>query len=206
MNYAEIVALALSYADRTDAEVANRVDDFLRVVESRINRVLKTMEMSIRTSTITITDKEYYALPTDFEGLRDIEIRDSASSSYKTTLQYLNPEQLNNISGIDGLKGIYYTIVANQIQIIPIQAPGKVIELIYYRKLIPISTTFPENWLSLYNPDAYVFGLLTEIHSFLKDKESIAMWDARFKEALAEIQFNDTSRRWSGTPMQIRQG
>ena len=106
MNYAEIVALALSYADRTDAEVANRVDDFLRVVESRINRVLKTMDMSTRTTTITITDKEYYTLPDDFAGMRDIEIREAASS-YKTTLQYLNPEQLNNISGLDGLKSVY---------------------------------------------------------------------------------------------------
>ncbi len=203
MNYAEIVALALSYADRTDAEVANRVDDFLRVVESRINRVLKTMDMSTRTTTITITDKEYYTLPDDFAGMRDIEIREAASS-YKTTLQYLNPEQLNNISGLDGLKSVYYTIVANQIQIMPIQAAGKIIELIYYRKLIPLSTTFPENWLSLGNPDAYVFGLLTEIHAFLKDKESIALWDTRFKEVLADIHTNDSMSRWSGTPLRIR--
>lgn len=206
MNYAQILALALSYADRTDLEVSNRLDDFLRIVEARVNRTIKTMGMCVRTHTVTIADQEYYALPDDFEGMRDIEVRESSAATKKTTINYMTPEHLNSISGLTSTVGTYYTIVANQLQIVPILEAGKILELIYYRKLIPLSTTFPENWVSLDNPDVYVFGLLVEISAFLKDAISKQLWDERFKEALADIQNNDSSRRWAGTSMKVRVG
>jgi len=206
MNYSQILVLALSYADRTDAEVSNRLDDFLRIVEARVNRTIKTMGMCVRTHAVTVEDQEYYALPADFEGMRDIEVRSSLAYTQKTTLEYMTPEQINHLSNATSVSGCYYTIVANQLQIVPILEAGKILELIYYRKLIPLSTTFPENWVSLDNPDVYVFGLLVEISAFLKDAISKQIWDERFKEALADIQNNDSSRRWAGTSMKVRVG
>lgn len=203
MNYSEIVDLALSYEDRTDAEVSSRIPNFLRIVESRVNRSLKTMGMCVRTRTATVEGQEYYALPEDYEGMRDIEIKDALVSTSRTTLQYATPDYINNLGNISGLGGVYYTIVANQIQIAPVQAGGKILEIIYYRKLIPIDTTFPENWLSISNPDAYIFGLMVEISAFLKDLPAKQLWDERFKEALNDIQINDTSQRWAGTSMKV---
>ena len=46
MTYNDIVNLTLGYADRQDDEVATRMDNFLRVTEARINRVLMTLDMS----------------------------------------------------------------------------------------------------------------------------------------------------------------
>jgi len=208
MNYTEVVNLALSYSDRSDAEVTDRMDDFLRMVESRVNRLLKTQDMAVRSLLQTIDEQEYYTLPSDYSGLRDIELRPSQNSRSRNTLQYLSPEQLNNRSSMPdkGSSSVYYTIVAGQIQIMPPQPDGKILEIIYYRKLLPLNDAQPNNWLSDSNPDTYVMGLLVEISAFVKDAEAKILWDQRFKESIAEISLDDSDSRWAGTALQTRAG
>ena len=203
MNYSEIRDLALAYADRNDTEVTSRIDSFLKIVESRVNRVLKTRDMSSRTTISTVLDQEYYTLPTDFAGLRDIEFRDTAASDIRITMQYLTPDQMNIVYS-NSLPGYYYTLIANKLQISPTQPSGKIIEIVYYQKLVPLTSLATTNWLSNSHPDVYTFGLLVEISSFVKDAEAKALWDVRFVDAVAAIQTDDDRIRWSGTPLTIR--
>lgn len=199
MTYDEITALALSYSDRNDDETKDRIDGFIKVVESRINRALKTMKMSTRASLSTVEDQEYYGLPPDFSGLRDIEI---VSDSGRITAKYMSPEQLNNLSpGSD----VHYTIIANQLQIKPSQL-GKTIEIVYFKTLNNLNSTAISNWVSIDHPDCYIFGILTEINAFVKDPAAMGMWDARFKEVVGEIELDDNQIRWSGTSLQTRVG
>jgi hypothetical protein len=203
MNYSEISNLALAYADRSDTEVTSKIDSFLKIVEARVNRVLKTRDMSSRTTIATVLDQEYYSLPTDFAGLRDIEFRDTATSDIRVTMQYLTPDQMNIVYS-NGLSGHYYTLVANKLQISPTHDSGKIIEIVYYQKLVPLTSLATTNWLSASHPDVYTFGLLVEISSFVKDAEAKALWDVRFIDAVNAIQSDDDRIRWSGTPLTIR--
>ena len=209
MNYEDIIATALSYSDReSDAELPSKLDNFLRIVESRIDRVLKVQRMTVRTLITTVENQEYYGLPDDFAGLRDIEIRsqdeDGVASKGRTTLKYLSPEQMNNLANV-GTSNIFYAIIANQLQLTPTQ-DDKVLELVYYRKLPNLTSADNTNWMSEDNPDSYIFGLMVEISAFVKNAESTALWDSRFKTSLAEIDFDDSITRWSGTAMQMRIG
>lgn len=203
MNYSEIRDLALAYADRSDTEVTSRIDSFLKIVEARVNRALKTRDMSSRTTISTVLDQEYYSLPADFAGLRDIEFRDTVNSDIRITMHYLTPEQMNIVYS-NSLQGYYYTLVANKLQISPTQPSGKIIEIVYYQKLVPLTSLATTNWLSASHPDVYTFGLLVEISSFVKDAEAKALWDVRFVDAVAAIQTDDDRIRWSGTPLTIR--
>jgi len=207
MTYDEIKALALSYADREDAEVSDRIDDFIVIVESRINRMLEVRKMSTRTQTTAIADQEYYGLPADFSGIRDIEISDLATGKFRQTRAYLTPDQMKIESAKNVISGtgrqVYYTIVADQFQIYP-PVTDKTIEIIYYQNLPPLTSVSPDNWLSFFAPDAYVFGILTEINSFVKDAQTSALWDQRFNEVVKQLDYDDARDRWSGTPMQIR--
>ena len=211
MNYATIVSTALSYSDReTDVELTNRIDDFLRIVESRINRVLKVQKMSVRTLLTTAADQEYYGLPADFAGLRDIEMRaqddtDGAARN-RYTGEYLSPEQMNTaVSFNENASNFYYTVIANQLQISPPQ-DGMVMELVYYRKLPDLTENDSVNWMSEDNPDAYIFGLMVEVSAFVKNAGATDLWNARFKESLGEIDVDDSLSRWSGTALQVRNG
>lgn len=206
MNYDEIVVAALQYSDRkNDIEINDNMDTFFRVVEARVNRKLQVQKMSVRTSIITIADQEYYGLPADFAGLRDIEVRGEDQSRARQTLHYLSPEQMNAYSGNLAGKEIFYTIIANQLQIMPPQE-NKYLELVYYQHVPPITPQNDVNWLSTHHPDAYIFGLMVEINAFTKDAEGAALWDGRFVTAIKDIKDDDALTRWSGTPLQIRLG
>jgi len=212
MDYSDITSLALSYADREDNEVIDRIDNFISIVEARVNRALRVGGMVYRAtvdlSTVGAANEEYFGFPDNFGSLRDIEIQ---NGSARTTMSYLSPEQMNQMitAGASGYTGpkLYYTIIAQQFQIYPTFDQGTM-EIIYYQKLIPLTSTPPTNtnWLSEMNPDGYIFGILVEISSFVKDKESASLWDGRFKETIASIIEEDGKDRWSGTALITRVG
>lgn len=202
MNYKQITDLALSYADRTDSDITDRMNDFIAIVEARINRAIRVSQMSTRSLVVTADGQEYFGLPERFAGVRDIEVREKGATK-GITAQYINPEQMNGATTVNAPGNIYYTIIANQIQIAPPQ-DNKVLEIIYYKLLKAISIDSPDNWLSERYPDCYVFGLIVEIESFVKNAQGAEMWNQRFESALQEISYEDRIDRWSGTPLTIK--
>ena len=74
MNYTDLVGAARAYADREDADVGNNMDIFIIMAEARMNRLLKTREQSTRAYVATVDDQEYYSLPPDYAGMRDIQL------------------------------------------------------------------------------------------------------------------------------------
>lgn len=207
MNYSEIVDMALSYSDREDTEVSDRMDQFIFIVESRINKKLKVADMSAR-ATIDLSladpDQEIFALPSDFGGLRSVKI----SEEKQRTLTYVNPEQLSNrkSKGSFGAnQRIYYNIVAKELHIYPPQTTGN-IEITYYQKIDPLTAINTNNWISDDSPECYIFGILVEITSFTKDADAMAIWNGRFTECIDDIETDDQKTRWSGTPLQIHAG
>ena len=210
MKYADIIDLAIEYADRSDddGEVIAQIDRFLRVVEARINRKIKVQNQSKRAVIETREGIEYYGLPYDFSGIRDIEVKQTISGSDRSTPRYVNPEQMNEYVSVGGgQQGSYvYTIIDGQIQLNP-TTDGCLIEIVYYARLPPLDgDTQQETWLSIQDPDIYVFGLVVEISAFTKDPESARIWDGRFKEELAALVTDDQESRWSGPALQIRTG
>jgi len=76
VTYQELIDAAQAYADRYYLEVAANMPLFILMSESRMNRVLKTRKQSARAFTPTVEGQEYYPLPPDYAGMRDIQIDD----------------------------------------------------------------------------------------------------------------------------------
>ena len=131
---------------------------------------------------------------------------DADPGGKERTIEFMTPQQLTSVGNVEGVSGIYYNLIAKQIKISPPQPVGSAINITYYQKIIALTSTNDNNWLSEYNPDTYIFGLLVEISAFVKDKETATLWDLRFKESLDEIKEEDAEDRWSGTPLQARIG
>lgn len=205
MNRKQIVESAQAYVDRYDDELSNLIPSLSRVVESKINTALKVGGQSVRAQIPMELDKEYYPLPCDFGGMRDIEMlkKDSTSVGGRS-LVYLAPEEMNRLErNHEGRRHHYYTIIAGQIQI---NAPTDedVLEIVYYQLVPPLVEDDDSNWLSEKHPDAYIFGLCTEISAFAKDENSFIAYDSRFKESLAEITRDDAVVRWSGPQLRVK--
>ena len=201
MNFSEIVDLALGYADRQDTEVTSRIDLFIKVAEARINRTLMTLDMSCRAKTPMASTTEYYPLPSNYSVMRSIKVIDETNSASRVTLLQVNPEQMANLVNNGETQFPCYTVISGNIHVQPFYDSTHSLEIDYFQTLPPLSTSITSNWLSESNPDAYVFGILVEINSFIKDAEASALWDNRFQQAMSEITLNDAKSTWSGTSL-----
>ena len=180
---------AQAYTDRYDEELASSMSAFTRVVEAKINNALRTGDQSVRAQIWLRGDEEYYGLPCDFGGFRDVEILHEGQQ-HGRTLVYLAPEEMNKISRQNNSTFTgnhnYYTVIAGPIQIAP-PADHQFLEVVYYQRLPELKEDDDTNWLTEKNPDAYVFGLCTEIGAFAKDDISFAKYQQRFMDSLMDI-------------------
>ena len=197
MNYTEIISHSKAYADReSDPKLDNtRMDLFLKMIESRVNRKLDTLEMDTVDDTACVTDQIEYSLPTDFGSIRSLKLVDSLGDE-TTEIAYLAPELIHAVPSDS--EGIFYTTLSGNIRLNPPQDTGNTLRLYYYQHVPALTSTETTNWLGDGYPDVYIFGLMTEISAFVKNAEAVTLWDARFKEALDEIIIDDSSRRYSG--------
>jgi hypothetical protein len=208
VDQSKVISASKAYTDRYDEELDDAIPAFLRIVESKINTAMKTGEQSVRAQIPLNAGQEYYSLPCDFGGFRDVELVNTGGSANSNgaagkTLVYLAPEEMNKISRGGNQRNMYYTITANQIQIAPAHA-DEVLEVVYYQLVPPLLNPTDSNWLSDKHPDAYVFGLCAEISAFAKDEVSFQGYDARFKESLASITMDDQITRWSGPSLRTQ--
>lgn len=209
MNYSELVAATIAYADRYDAEVSDNMDTFILLTEARINRLLKTREQSTRAYTPTVADEEFYSLPPDWAGMRDIQLTNPDPKTVGNSVQSFNlldPKMFDVKRGkpYDGM--LYYTVIAKQIQIYPIQDIGCTIEMVYYQKVPPLSVSATSNWVSEDHPDIYLAGMTAEVSLFAKDYDTAQTWYNRLGTAVDELENVDLEERWSGDAPQIRLG
>lgn len=211
MNYNELIASVIAYADRYDQEVANELPAMIVLVEARVSRIMKVREMSVRARIPTIAGKTYYPLPADYKGMRSIKTVFPQANNGEgaiQTLDMLNPEQMDgqwgrnpetNPTNVAG-----YSVESNQLRITPAISDGNFIEIGYYRRIPNLNSSNQTNWLLDDNPDVYLRGMLVEVCSFTKDFETADVWDKSFYTSIKEIEVDDSDDRWSGTPMRIK--
>jgi hypothetical protein len=205
MNYTEIKDTALGYADRADSEVTSRIDLFLKMVESRINRKIESQESVTTVQTALVDNVFEYTLPTDFRELQDIKIVNLDNENYSYPLTLSTPERITTFR-MDGSDQRLFAIMGNSVQICsnPYDADlNLVLEITYKQKVPALTSVATSNWVSLNHPDVYVFGLLVEINAFIKNADATMMWDQRFNTTLDEIDVQDTRYRWSGPTLKI---
>jgi hypothetical protein len=205
MNYTNIVETALMYADRADDSlVVSRMDIFLRMAEARINRVLQTRNQAKRAYIAMRRDKVNYALPPDFSGMRSIVMmQDQDPRTPHHTLEYVTPQYMAEMYSHGRLETPAYTILENIVQVWPPQH-GWLLEMLYYQNVTPLTEQAPRNWIAAKAPDMYIFALLVEISSFVKDAEAAILWSKRFDAVIGELTDQDSQDRWSGTTPYIR--
>jgi hypothetical protein len=208
MDYDDIVAAGISYADRfTDSEVIGNIDTFLRFGEARLSRLLKVRKASVRAILSVNPDADYYSIPSDFGGLRDIQLNciQPDGSEKRKTLRYMNPEQIEWKSQQTSNNDLgYYCIVADQIRVSPTVGSSDFLEIAYYQRILPLSPGNPNNWVSDDHPDLYLASLMYEIELFVKNHDVATGWEERLNKALDELGVTDVEERWSGTPLEIR--
>lgn len=206
MNYTEIKDMALGYADRQDTEITGKMDLFIKMVESRINRALETQTMIATVQTLLASDVFEYTLPNDFLSMKDIKIVNLDNENYSYPLEMASPERVTTFR-LDGSDQRIYTIIGNIVEICsnPYDATlNLALEISYYQRLPALSSIVTTNWVSTNHPDAYIFGLMVEINAYVKDAEATMLWENRFNSILSDITSQDIRHLWSGPTLKVK--
>ena len=210
MDYTEIVNLAKDYSDRRkDPEIIASTDSFLRIVEAKINRKLATQKAVISKNIKLYEGQEYHDLPTDYLSAYDVYFKSLTDNKRRATLEYKTPAQLNDAICTGDNKELY-TIIGTKIKVNPVPtalfAENFALCLDFYLRIAPLTRENPSNYISVFNVDCYLFGMMAEINAFVKDAEAFTLWDARFENVINEIDLQDTAFKTGDGPQIMRLG
>ncbi len=156
--------------------------DWITLFEAHAARKLRVRLMNLN---VTLTPVGGAAtLPTDYLGWYEV-IRLTSPTG---PLEYIRDDRGNQLFP-DYPTGIaqYFSIFGSTLFTYP-QDDGD-LQFSYYAKNTAISSTL--NWLFNRYPDAYLWGALTEAHSFLADDGQLQIAKARRDEIMDEVQMLD---------------
>jgi hypothetical protein len=204
MNYTELTDTVIGYSDRAD--LLDTLALFTKVVESRLNRLIKLENDNVKQVYTAVAADGIYDLPVDFSSATSVVAYPKLSTKSRIQHALYSTEQFDDLvtDGSTTLKA--YCINGSKLHIYPVLNDNYTVELVYNRKIVPLTPQDQDNWLVNNFPDVYVFGLMAEVSAFVKDAAAATMWDERFKTACEEVNFNQDKFRHSGIAIQTRVG
>jgi len=197
-NYTELKTAVANWLDRDD--LADRIPEFIALAEARMNRVLRLRMMESKYTASTIASQRNYALPARYIQMRNFQL----NTSPITSLSYVSPEIYDRLwGGSQGGTPLFYTIIANELQLGPI--PGSVItmEMLFYKKVSALSASNTTEVMLTDNPDVYLYGALLEAEPFVMNDERIGVWAQGFEKAIVDLQEQDNKDRHSGSALRV---
>lgn len=183
-NYANLKSAVADWLNRAD--LTAQIPDFITLAEARFNRKLRVNAMVKRTS--TTAESAYVELPNDW--LQHIAIVITDPTNTHEALTYISAEEYYDRRN-DGLTGTprYYTIINNNILLLPEPTGNISLEISYYGKVPTLSDSNTTNWLLARSPDLYLYGTLIAAEAYLQNDDRLAIWIAAVEKTIADMAF-----------------
>lgn len=195
MNYTQLRADISDFLNRQDLQPI--IPTFIRLVEQRLNRTMRTRQMEVRAT--ALIDTQFSTLPDDFLEMRNIQI----NSNPVTALRYVTPQEADRIRATSLQGGPkFFSVVANRLELIPAPSLNVTAEMVYYQMIPALSDANDTNWLLNRHYDIYLYGALAQAAGYLKDDPSA--WALLYESALNEIVVDDQRSQFQGTTPQMR--
>jgi len=177
--------------------LANRYDNCTQLFETAANSRLRVLPMEavniFQTATGSVT------LPPDYITWRTVlwirggippALPDSGPPYQGIEVDYVHPAYLRNMNSSTrlGQDPALFTIEGNQFhgRTLPNDGNHDVYEFHYYAK-IPALVAAGTNWLLTEYPNAYLYGVLTELAAVQRNAEMAQLYKARRDETFQEI-------------------
>jgi hypothetical protein len=179
-SYANLKTAIGSWINRADS--ADYADDAIDLFEAWANRNFRVREML---EEATASAAERLELPADFLEMKDLQL----DGSIRYPLEYVTPNYADVYDPTSASGGTprYYTILNNEIRIIPAPTSGTV-RMSYYETITPLDGSNTTNWLLESHPDAYLYGSLYHSRIYITDDARAQMVAQEWRQIAAEIQ------------------
>lgn len=185
-NYTELKAAVTGWLHRAD--VVAQVPDFIALAETRINRIAQVRAMENEVQLILAAGARTIALPTGFMTPLAVWL----GPTHRDPLFPATPEELP-ITDAAGCPQ-YWTIDG---LMLAFERPADVQRTVTlrYRGGFKLSDAAPTNALLTKYPDIYLYGTLLESAPWLRDADSIQLWQVMYERAVKEINATESRAR-----------
>lgn len=197
-TYSELQAAIADLLNRSD--IANPIKDFITLCEADLNRRLRVREMTARAT--GATSDQFTVLPSDFLEARNIQI----NTNPPAVLDYRSPEALDRFraeSGGGTGTPQFYTFIGDTIEIAPTPASSQTLEIVYYKRITPLSDSSTSNFILDSHSDIYLYGSALHSAPFLGSDERVALWASIYDSKVERLNQADTTAQHSGNTLRM---
>jgi hypothetical protein len=195
MTYDSLVLDIQTYAERDDSPFTTQIPRFIMMAENRIAMEIKGLGYEKVVST-TLSSTGVYAKPSRWR--ETISVNGTTSTGqryplYERTYEYLRsywPDET-----VLGKPKYYADYDYEHYLIVPTPAADSgQIEIRYYERPEPLSSSNQVNWTTQYAPQLLLYACLLEAQPFLKLDERVQVFQAMFDRASQSLQIEDKRR------------
>ena len=195
-TYAELKTAIADWLHRKD--LAARIPDFIMLAENRMNTEIRSRELEVILPVWASAANSTIDLPSDMVEMRRLRM----SGDRQDVLTYVTPDALasrygNSASGYPSV----FTVIGNKLQFGPVPDVNYLMELIYQRRITPLSDAAPSNWILSKYPDAYLYGALLAAIPYTQEDNRAAVFSPLYNLAITNINAVDW---YSGSTLQVR--
>lgn len=194
-TFSDLKTSLANWLNRDDLSTTE-IPEAIAFAERRFQRDVFCPEREL-TTTLTATSQTV-ALPSDFWGVKTIYV----DASTDVVLERLTSSDLR-ATYPDATTGTpaHYAIEGENILLGPIPASSTSIKLTYFQTIPALSGSATTNWLLTDHPDLYLNAALAELNMLLRDFEAAAIFEARARDKIEDINRSGRRRTINSGPL-----
>lgn len=212
-TYQQLQDDVLSYLDRRDS--AARLPSWVNIVETELQQTLRARCMEV--TAVQAIDAAYIQLPPDFSTMASI--RDAATGNNLVLKDEWSGSWTDPSGGAPdysypgtyvGIRWVWaYRLRADCLEFLPHPilpaTPDptwvpQMIEMSWYAKPKPLLIPSDTNPVLEQHYAIYLYGVLSHAGVFEQDAEMVAVWDAKYQQAVTRANLNTQQSTYSGAP------
>ena len=187
-TYASLKTALQDYSESTESSFVTHLPDFIKTAEERILKSVQLDNFRKNVTGTATTNGTYLGSPSDYLSSFSLAVIDSSSNYH-----YLKLKQTSFIrdftpaSSTTGLPKYYSEFDDDTFILAPTPDTNYTFELHYFYRPSSLTSAGDSGttWLSTNAPNALLYGSLVEAMVYLKNYESLPIYEQRFQDAIA---------------------
>lgn len=194
MTYDSLTAITLQYLERNDAAVVNAIPTFITLAEFGIAEEIKSLGQLQVVESSLIAGNPNLAKPARWR--KTVSMNLTLSSGVRQPILLRKYEYLTNYWQNNTTTGqpLYYSDTDwEHWYLAPTPDQSYTMEVLYYERIAPLSSTNQTNWLTQNAPNAMLFGTLLQAMPFLKNDQR-QIFQQMYTNSMASLKAEDVAR------------
>ena len=194
MTYDSLTSSVLQYLERSDPAVVAAIPTFITLCEFEIAQEIKTLgQLTLATATMTAGNPNLQK-PARWRKTVSMSITVDGKKQpvYLRKYEYLKNYSPDTSQTSNPL--FYADTDWDHWYLAPTPDAAYAMEVLYYERIAPLSSTNQTNWLTQYAPNAMLYGTLLQPMPFLKNDARIQMWQQQYDLIMATLKAEDQTR------------